>query len=262
MTTDENTSTNSKQGTSPLTVFIIAILIGGAFLIGKLYSEVTLLRQGTAVTAKTDTTATGTAQGNTNQAAAQPQAPQETFPTVDMASIDPVTDKDHIRGDLGAKVVLVEYSDNECPYCKTFHTTMQQIKDEYKDDVAWVYRQFPLEQLHPDAPKEAEATECVADLAGNDAFWKYLDKVIETSNDQADLVKLATSQGLSGAKIEQCLTNGDQADAVDADLTSGQKAGIQGTPGTLLIANGTAKLIPGAYPYNEVKKLIDEALAQ
>ncbi len=262
MTTDENTSTNSKQGTSPLTVFIIAILIGGAFLIGKLYSEVTLLRQGTAVTAKSDTTTAGIAQGNTDQAAAQPQVPQEKFPAVDMGSVDPVTKEDHIRGSLDAKVFLVEYSDNECPYCKTFHATMQQIKDEYKDDVAWVYRQFPLEQLHPKAPAEAEATECVAQIAGNDAFWKYLDEVVETSNDTADLVKVATSQGLNGSKVEKCLTDGDQTKNVQADLTSGQKAGINGTPGTLLIANGTAKLIPGAYPYSDVKKLIDEALAQ
>src|SRR3989344_4571355 len=93
---------------------------------------------------------------------------------IDMAS---VTEKDHILGARSAALVIVEYSDTECPFCKIFHTTMQQVVRDYDGQVSWVYRHFPIAQLHPKASKEAEATECAAELGGNQAFWKYIDRL-------------------------------------------------------------------------------------
>jgi len=91
-----------------------------------------------------------------------------------------VTEKDHIIGDRNAELVIIEYSDTECPFCKTFHKTMKEVVQNYDGKVAWVYRHFPIAQLHSKASKEAEATECAAELGGNQAFWKYLDKIFET----------------------------------------------------------------------------------
>ncbi len=82
---------------------------------------------------------------------------------------------DHILGNANAPVVIVEYSDSDCPYCQKFHATMHQVKDKYGDKVAWVYRHYPLDGLHPKARMEAEASECVAKLSNNETFWKYLD---------------------------------------------------------------------------------------
>ena len=74
----------------------------------------------------------------------------------------PLSSEDHILGNPKADVVIVEYSDLECPYCKLFQPTLQRVMDEYGKDgkVAWVYRHFPIDSLHPKAPKEAEASEC------------------------------------------------------------------------------------------------------
>ncbi len=257
MTTTETPA--PRQGLSPMTILIIAVLIGGAFLIGKLYSEVNLLRQGVGTTANNAQAGTT---GTTAQAPVLPSDPQEMFPTVDMSLVDDVSPTDHIRGSADASVFLIEYSDTDCPYCKAFHPTMQQIIDEYDGQVAWVYRHYPLEMLHPGAPKEAEATECVNELAGTQAFWTYLDDVVDTNYDIPGLVQLATSQGLNGASVESCINSGKHAAKVNQHLQSGQRAGVTGTPGTLLVANGQARLIPGAYPYSEVKRLVDEALAQ
>src|SRR3989344_4535934 len=83
-------------------------------------------------------------------------------------AIKPVTSADHILGNPDAKLLMVEYSDTECPFCKAFMPTMEKIMDTYAKDgtVAWVYRQFPIASLHPKAPTESEATECVDKLAG------------------------------------------------------------------------------------------------
>jgi protein-disulfide isomerase len=79
-----------------------------------------------------------------------------------------VTSEDHIMGNPDARLVVVEYSDTECPYCKNFHKTMQQIMQEHgsSGDVAWVYRHFPLDNLHKKARNEALATEqqCILEL--------------------------------------------------------------------------------------------------
>lgn len=101
----------------------------------------------------------------------------ETDQPVEMAeyaNLPEVTSDDHIRGNANARLVLVEYSDFECPFCQQFHPTMTQIMSEYGDQVAWVYRHFPL-SFHPSAQKAGEAAECVAKLADNETFWEYAD---------------------------------------------------------------------------------------
>ncbi|MBI2630624.1 thioredoxin domain-containing protein [Candidatus Nomurabacteria bacterium] len=95
--------------------------------------------------------------------------------------IKPLSQEDHIVGDINARIIIVEYSDLECPFCKVFHTTMHRVVKDSGGDVAWVYRHYPILQLHPKAFREAEATECAWEQGGNDAFWKYTDKVFEVT---------------------------------------------------------------------------------
>ncbi|MDZ4231730.1 MAG: DsbA family protein, partial [Candidatus Pacearchaeota archaeon] len=90
-----------------------------------------------------------------------------------------VTDQDHIRGNSSAEVTIIEYSDLECPFCKQFHPTMQQVLSEYGDKVRWVYRHFPLDQIHPQARPGAEASECVAEQKGDEGFWTFADYVFD-----------------------------------------------------------------------------------
>ncbi len=89
-----------------------------------------------------------------------------------------ITAQDHYLGNIDADVVIIEYSDIDCPFCKKFHPTMERIAQEYGSKIAWVYRHFPLESLHPEARTKAEASECVAQLAGNEVFWKYLKTLV------------------------------------------------------------------------------------
>ncbi|OGD66802.1 hypothetical protein A2442_01615 [Candidatus Campbellbacteria bacterium RIFOXYC2_FULL_35_25] len=118
----------------------------------------------------------------------------ETIANQEVINVDPVTADDHILGSPDADVIMVEYSDLECPFCKNFHLTTKQIMAEYGENgqVALVFRHFPLDQLHSKARTEAAATECAAEIGGNDVFWAYLDKVFEItpSNNGLELSKL------------------------------------------------------------------------
>jgi protein-disulfide isomerase len=158
------------------------------------------------------------------------------------ANMKPISEDDHILGNPDAEVIIVEYSDTECPFCKRFHETMHQITDEYGKDgkVAWVYRHFPLAQLHPKAHTEAQATECAFDQGGNTAFWSYTDKVydITPSNnglDLKELPKIAGEIGLDVTKFEKCLADGNNKKKVDDSLADAFASGGRGTPHNIMI---------------------------
>lgn len=176
------------------------------------------------------------------------------------------TKDDHIRGNINALIKIVEYSDLECPFCKRFHTTMQRIVREYNGTVAWVYRHYPLDQLHSKARKEAEATECAAALGGNEAFWKYVDRIFEItpSNNglpEEELFNIAEFVGLDINRFKDCLNNRTYEEKVDQDLQDAIRAGGRGTPYSVLIAaDGKKYAISGAQPYETVKQLIEQVL--
>lgn len=89
-----------------------------------------------------------------------------------------ISKEDHVRGNSEASVMIVEYSDYECPFCARFHGSMKQALEEYGDQVAWVYRHYPLTQLHPNAVLAAQTAECAAELGGDDAFWQFSDALL------------------------------------------------------------------------------------
>jgi len=88
--------------------------------------------------------------------------------------VPPQVDGDHIWGSSNAEVFVIEYSDLECPYCKRIHSTLKEIVNESNGEVAWIYRHWVV---HPNALPKAGASECVAKIKGNDAFWKYIELV-------------------------------------------------------------------------------------
>ncbi len=166
-----------------------------------------------------------------------------------------VTGDEWIRGDLeNAAVVLVEYSDFECPFCSRHHPTMEEVMETYGDDVAWVYRHFPL-SFHAEAEPSANASECVGALGGNDAFWKFADAMFENQDDLGDdfYLEQAIAAGVDGDEFTECYDNEAYADKVDEDYQSGGQAGVSGTPATFV--NGV--MVSGAVPFESFADLID-----
>lgn len=191
-----------------------------------------------------------------------PETTQET-------TVRPVDSTDYIRGNPNAPILVIEYSDYDCPFCKNFHETMTKVMEEYgvTGKVGWVYRQFPLEQLHPNAPRLSEAAYCVGELGGTDAYWKFSDQVFGTRevNDKTNMTKLpefAATAGVDKAKFTSCLDSGKFKDKVAASITEGAAAGAQGTPYSIVTVGGQQAVINGAQPYTVVKQIIDNLVAQ
>lgn len=233
---------------------LLVASIGLAFLVGVLWQKVANLEGGGR--------AGSTTQVPSGDTAAQPQRPTSGKLSEDQVSkIPELTNDDHVRGNRNAKVFLIEYSDLECPFCSKFHSTALQVLDEYGDDVAWVYRHFPLDQIHPKARPAAQAAECVAEIGGEDAFWAFADEIFSDQTKLSDIAAIASSIGVSGSSYTSCVNSEKYADKVEEQYQGGLTAGVTGTPGNFIINDkGDAWLIPGALPFETLKTTIDEAL--
>ncbi len=184
-------------------------------------------------------------------------------------TLNPISETDHIAGNPNAPIMIVEYSDFDCPFCKVFHETMNQIMDEYgvSGQVAWTYRHLPLENLHPSAAHIAEASECVASLGGNEAFWTFADQVFGERQTNAltnvsRLPEFASVAGVDEAAYQACIQSGEKRAEVEEDFNNAVSLGIGGTPHSFLVVGDQSFPLNGARPYNEVKNYIDSLLAQ
>ncbi|MBU0767401.1 DsbA family protein [Patescibacteria group bacterium] len=199
--------------------------------------------------------------GSKPEANAPAPTPSAPTPARSADDVPAVTDTDHVRGNLNAKVTVVEYSDFECPFCARHHPTMVQLLEDYGDDVNIVFRHYPL-SFHSNAQKSAEASECANELGGNDAFWEYHDILFENGADVTQLVSYAEEVGLNKTAFETCLNSDKYAQHVKDDMNGGSKAGVSGTPGNIIIDNdtGETRLVSGAQPIENFKAVIDEML--
>ncbi|MEK6826171.1 MAG: DsbA family protein [Nanoarchaeota archaeon] len=188
-----------------------------------------------------------------------PSAPSPNRPTgVASVSAEELIDDDPVLGDPDAPVTMVEFSDFQCPFCGRFRSqTFDQIKKDYIDTgkVKFVYRDFPLHSIHPQAGKSAEAAQCAND---QEKFWEYHDKIFENQQSLSidNYKKWADDLGLNTKKFNDCLDSGKYKDEVEKDLADATKAGGQGTP-YFVIGNTP---VSGAQPYSNFQSVIEAEL--
>jgi protein-disulfide isomerase len=235
-----------------LAPLLIILVVGLSFSVGFLWQRITSLEKGIKI-------------GNNPTATTMPDDGRLTS---DQANkLAPVSDSDHVTGSRDAQVFLILYADMECPYCKTFHPIAKQAVESFGNQVAFVYRHFPLDTLHTKARTEAQGAECAASLAGNDAFWAYLDKVyaVTPSNNMLDMTllpQIAGQVGVDKTKFNACLGSEATISAVEDDYQSGVAAGVTGTPANFVInKKGEVWSLPGAIPLTSLKEAIQKALS-
>lgn len=236
--------------TTKLLMIVIAVLVGGAFYIGKLSAKVELLEKGVG------TQIAGTQQGTDTGAQAAPQPPPPEITTEKFDEI--VKAGRHVFGNQNANVTIVEFSDFQCPFCKRFiDDAYQQIKKEYIDTgkVKLIYMHYPLTAIHPDAMNAALASECASEQG---KFQEYHDTLFanQLALSKDNLKKYAADLGLNAGRFNGCLDDSKYKDVVDKEMALGTSNGIGGTPGFYI--NG--KLVSGAQPFDNFKTVIEGAL--
>jgi protein-disulfide isomerase len=169
----------------------------------------------------------------------------------------PIEPDDPILGPEDAPITLIAFSDYQCPFCKRWHDQVfGRLVQEYGDRVKFIFRDFPLNSIHPQASPAAQAANCANEQG---AFWQYHDALFSYKYDLGEQAfeQYARELGLDAAALMDCYNSGRYADEVDADLEFASAFGIQSTPTFFL--NGIP--IVGAQPYDVFKQIIDLELA-
>lgn len=224
----KNTTNSAGYGIS-LTVIVAGVLIAGAIF----------------WSARVPSTATS---ATAQQAAENFRLPNES---------------DHVRGNQDGTVTVIEFGDFECPFCARLHPTLKRIVEE-QPNLTWIYRHFPLSSIHSRALGATVASECIAKLGGNEAFWTFADSVFA---DQRQLnssfyEEFAASAGVDASAFKACLSDRSIASKVSADGNEAVQAGGRGTPFAVVVtASGQLMPFSGALPYEQIQGLIAEAFA-
>ncbi|PID70106.1 hypothetical protein CSB37_03800 [bacterium DOLZORAL124_38_8] len=178
-----------------------------------------------------------------------------------------VNENEYVAGAEKANITIVEYSDFECPFCKRFSETMSTVMKDLDGKVNRVFRHFPL-PFHGDlAVEQAKAVECVGKLGGAEKFWKFNELVFKTTKSNIgmkaeELPTLAVKVGVNKAKFNTCLKDEAIAAKVQADIESGQKSGVEGTPASFIVNNKTGKVefVNGMLPAAAMKAKIEAVM--
>lgn len=176
------------------------------------------------------------------------------------AEVIPVTEEDHVYGPRDADIYLVEYSDYRCGYCGLFHDTIKEILEQYDGKVAWVYRHTPYQ---PGGMEAAVASECVAKLAGPDAFWDYTDAALQNTSGLNEAWHKAKAEelGVDAAAFAECYESDEFDERIALHTQNSQELGGRGTPfSVVLTREGNYLTIPGALPAESVALQIERAL--
>jgi len=195
-------------------------------------------------------------------------------PTLELFKGRPIDSTDLAVGNTKSDLVVVEYSDTECPFCAQHHPTIKKIQEEYAGKISFVYRYFPLTQIHPNAFDEARAIHCVGNVAGANKKMEYVDEMFAYKTSKQNMVlpkggqlDLAKNIGIDAKKFNECMAGTEAGDVVNASTQDGIAAGVEGTPATFILRKTrkgyeVVSKVDGARPFQFFKAILDDALAR
>ncbi|MBP6948497.1 MAG: DsbA family protein [Candidatus Pacebacteria bacterium] len=183
-----------------------------------------------------------------------------------------IDSSDYITGKQNSKVMVVEYSDPECPYCIQLSPTLKKLQADYGDKVGFVYRHFPLTQIHKNAFDESRAIACAGKIGGSSKYYEYINALYDykMSKQSATLPStgkedFARTIGLDQTAFATCMKEKQTEQEVTNSIDEGVRAGVQGTPATFVLLKtkkgyDVVSMVDGARPEEFFKAVIDEAL--
>jgi protein-disulfide isomerase len=167
---------------------------------------------------------------------------------------EPVGPRDHARGEPAADLELVMYGDFECPYCTAAQSILERVRARLGDRLRFVFRHFPLEEVHPHARQAAEAAEAAA---AQGKFWEMHDALYGAGGrlGEADLIAVARRLELDADQVDEALLSRRHRDEVDHDIATGRASGATGTPA--FFANGIR--VEGAFDAGSLVEALTES---
>lgn len=241
-----------------LIIIVLIVLILG-FLGGSLWTENQILKSNGKTSVKDQVQ--------------EAETIEEVDDSLALENIPDINDDDHVIGAEKADVIMISYLDFQCSFCQRWHPTFNTLLEKYRDQITFVYRHFTLGYTYSD--KLAQASECVAEYGGEEAFWKFTDTIYEKLTDESiytmeganpiitddTILTIAGNAGASLNEVQACLESGEKATVVETMKQAAVSAGIGGTPATIIISKkGGRELIPGALPIEEVESMLENHL--
>jgi protein-disulfide isomerase len=170
--------------------------------------------------------------------------------------------EDHYFGNPKASVLVIEYSDYDCPFCAGYFKNIKKIIEELgkSGKVVWVHRHMPLYQIHETARDKAELAECVAYVGGEEKFWQLSESLY--ANRESDKDALLTTLGIDIGKINECLSSDRFLPVIDAEYNEAYAAGGRGTPFTVLITPKKRYAVSESLPYFELRSLVESLISE
>ena len=235
-------------------VFLVFVI--GVFFAGVYYSENNNLN--ICGSNNKDVGGDGDRYGGSNDSYEEVSLEPERGPEPEVVSptkVFALTETDVVRGN--SDILLIEYSDLDCPFCARFHETAQDLVDS--GEVSWVYRHLPL-SFHPNADEGATLAECVRIRKGDDEFLSYIDTAFSSNTGSVeDYKNLGLSHGLTSSDVDSCLSDGSvERNIVSGHVREAGQIGVNGTPGSFIVNTKNNKYvsIPGALPVDQVRSAI------
>ena len=190
------------------------------------------------------------------QSAARPRRGPEEEAELEPFTAPQVTSDDHVRGPLGAPVTILEYGDYECPYCRGAFRDVHRLADQHPELIRFVFRNFPIPQLHPHAEQAAEAAEAAA---AQGRFWEMYELLLQpyAHLDLDSLAMYAEMIGLDIARFRRDLTDRAYAGKIDRDVQEGIRNGVNATP--KFYVNGAR--VDGKVPLENLAEAVDRAVS-
>lgn len=268
---DNDSITVSKNMMLSISVLLSALILSGTMFLVS--SDISNKLNGLTIAGNLQ--ATGTQQNTgSGTLAPTPSAPTPSAPSPSGGTVSLADTSKGFAGKLGnddAPIVIVEYSDFQCPFCRSwFNDSKSRLQTEYIDTgkVQLVYKDFPL-SFHPMAQPYAEAARCAGDQG---KFWEFHDKIFEeqskfgqgTINNITtdDVKKWAANFGLNTTEFNSCLDTSKYSATIQSNFSDGSAAGVSGTPSFIIgTRDGTGQLLVGAQPYSNFKSAIDALLS-
>ncbi|MFZ5424984.1 MAG: DsbA family protein [Patescibacteria group bacterium] len=226
-----NTTKKELKGTNLVIIITVIVSLLGAYFVG---SKISSFKFSSKFTSSL----------NSEESVVVPD-----FEPTQSVTLAVVTGEDHIYGDEFAPIAIVEYSDLECSFCGTYNNTIKEFVDKNEGKVMWVYRHFPIENLHQNARLAAEATECAYSIGGEDVFWKMLASIHESADEEGNIEKeklpeIAKNLNIHIGDFEECLDTKKFELKVESIFNTGLVAGVESVPTTFVMHMETGALIP------------------